>query len=296
MNILHNIKLSTFCFGLFLLTGLNVTGYAALSSYQEDLNVAAYAAALHDVDFALSKYQQITKKYPHEAGGWFALGEFLFQQKKLSEAEAAFNQALAVDSKYSGVHLRLGEIAYRNKDYANALMHFENEKSQAGDAHYWMGRVYEAQQNGSAAEKAYKKAGKKKTGYGDAADISKYLLDIQAGESPSALTTETKARPWDLRLGSGFLYTDNVAGSDGKTLRPADMDRRWDFGWNYDVAAAYKALDTEHFDFTVRYDLDHLIYFEAEDLNQLSNRIQLDPETHFLTSLFYAFEHLRSSC
>ena len=254
---------------------------------EKDAAVAVFAEMIGDKADAQRRYEKLTADYPSSAEAWFYLGQFQSLQKNYAGSDSSLKKALELDSKYKNANLILGRNAFEQNDYAQAQQYLDRELSinkKSGDAHYWKARVLEQQKDWAGAKRAYDQALDKKTGHASEAKIGRLIVAQELGEKPESPTSEspsqveTKERPWDLRIGSGFLYTDNVAGTDNKVEKAPDLRRRWDMGWNYDLSASYKFINTEKFDFSTHYALDHTIWFQAEDLNQLTNQIVLDPQ------------------
>ena len=74
---------------------------------------------------ALSLLDMLIAKYPHHPQLFHSRGAILNKQKKFSEAAAAFQKSLIINSYFASGHFSLGELYYNQGDFVSAVLAFQ---------------------------------------------------------------------------------------------------------------------------------------------------------------------------
>ena len=74
--------------------------------------------------------------YPESDFGWFALGLALSRLGDYKAAKINIKKALYLNPNLASANYQLGIICYRQKDYQQAILHFEEAKSKGMETHY----------------------------------------------------------------------------------------------------------------------------------------------------------------
>lgn len=72
------------------------------------------------LDAAIESYARLTRLSPGTAVHWSNYGTALREANRLDEAEAAYNEALALDSQTAAPHINLGLLLIQRRDYLQA--------------------------------------------------------------------------------------------------------------------------------------------------------------------------------
>jgi tetratricopeptide (TPR) repeat protein len=95
------------------------TYYARAAGY-----LASYAEEEGDLDLAEELLRRAIQAWPH-ADALYRLGDILFQQRRMAEAEPLFRQTLQMDAKFTDAYIRLGMILKDRGAVPEAIRSFE---------------------------------------------------------------------------------------------------------------------------------------------------------------------------
>jgi tetratricopeptide (TPR) repeat protein len=109
---------------------------------------------------ALSWADSAEQAVPGLAETAFVRGRIYFALGRRDEARAAYQQVLSQDKTYEGAWLNLGNVAFQQKQYAEALQAYKRERSLHPAPTSWhaMGGAYEALAHPDSARWAYEQA------------------------------------------------------------------------------------------------------------------------------------------
>ena len=108
--------------------------FAALVTERERLFLNAYVESGRNNTFgAISGYRSHLALYPDDRDAWYNLGTNLMMAGRCGEAIPAFEEALRLDSLYSGAEINLGTCHSRELQHHKALYHLERVRTRHPD-------------------------------------------------------------------------------------------------------------------------------------------------------------------
>lgn len=109
---------------------------------------------------ALSLADSVVERAPRLADAHFQRGRVLSELKRFDEAEKAYRTVLSLNPEYQGAWYNLGNNAYRQQNYDEALRYFQKEQEQhsAASTLVSIGRAYAARGVPDSAQHAYEQA------------------------------------------------------------------------------------------------------------------------------------------
>jgi Flp pilus assembly protein TadD len=114
-----------------------------------------------NMDTALAYYQSATRRDPKSTAAWNFVGITLSRMERLTEAEAAYKKAIAIDAFYPKTHSNLGNLYLKRKMYDQAIAAFQRANSiDSTDAVNWLntGLAYKQKGDLNGAIVSYRKA------------------------------------------------------------------------------------------------------------------------------------------
>jgi tetratricopeptide (TPR) repeat protein len=113
-------------------------------------------------DQAEKEFQRAVELYPKYAAAWLELGKALERRQQDAEARAAYQQALAADSKYLFPYQQLYQLAFKEKNWQEVAdktgQLIRLDAFEFPDAYYFNGVAEMQLKNFDAAEKSARRA------------------------------------------------------------------------------------------------------------------------------------------
>lgn len=217
------------------------------------LDQQAYMTALAWADSA----EQTLPGLPETA---FVRGRIYAELGRLDEAHTAYEQVLAQDNTFEGVWLNLGNLAFHQKQYAEALRAYEQANSQQPTPASWhaIGGAYEALGRADSARWSYEQALATDTSYAPAyASLTDWYE--REGDFEEALSYARRALALDpdnldyqYRMGALlFRNSQNVEAVD--RLRPIVQAQPWNYSALFTLGQAMQRMgEAEAADYLAR--------------------------------------------
>lgn len=195
----------------------------------------------------------VVDRAPRLPDAYFQQGRVLSELKRFDEAEAAYQEVLALNPTYQGVWYNLGNNAYRQQDYDAAVTYYRRAHAQrpTAKALVSLGWTYVAQDEVERARRAYQDAIARDSTYSLAYARLGQLYEDQ-GNLEEALTYSRKALhlepsngKYRYAVGSQLLRLDRPEAA-AKHLRQAATDRPWHQGTHFSLGQALMRLGQEN--------------------------------------------------
>jgi len=279
-------------FALLLMPGLSLGAEPGelergVSAYRS----GDYAAALRFLESAIDSN-------PRSAVAFYYLGLTWFATEEYEKAVAALKQSQSLDSRKSDAHLYLGMAYYHLELYEFAVGSLDGAISRdtAGPS-AWLFRGLSNWKMGRAAQARsdLKKAGALEPEFTQMAEYQKAMAalegrqHVRTGASRQAKPDRETAtdpprgrdfeyrgsngttRPWELELGAGLLFDDNVASSE----QDVSSDES-DTAAVIEVSGRYTLTRWADVEFEAGYDFYQSLYSDLADYNLQSHVFSMD--------------------
>lgn len=109
---------------------------------------------------ALALADSVVQRVPRLADAHFQRARVLSELKRFTDAEKAYRKVLSLDPEYQGAWFNLGNNAYRQQNYKEALRYFQKEQKRHPSASTLVeiGKAYKAIGKIDSARQAYQRA------------------------------------------------------------------------------------------------------------------------------------------
>jgi len=127
----------------------------------EEMNLGIKAAQLNSHATAINHLKESTRLYPDNYQAWYTLGQIYIKDDKWEDAIEALNQAVRINGKEPMYHMWLGISNYETGNKSVAATHLEKAielESRLRRAYYYLGRVYEDNDEPDKAAEAWSQA------------------------------------------------------------------------------------------------------------------------------------------
>jgi len=118
-------------------------------------------AKLSDYKSALSDMKSVLMLDSTKAPYYETLGEIYLKMTAVKPSKSAFVKALSLDSSLAIPNMRLGQLAFYQKEYENAFRQLNTalrKNVNLAEAYYWKGMVYKEQGNEKLARSSFQTA------------------------------------------------------------------------------------------------------------------------------------------
>lgn len=195
----------------------------------------------------------VVERAPRLPDAYFQQGRVLSELKQFDEAEAAYREVLALNPTYQGVWYNLGNNAYRQQAYEEAVTFYRRAHAQSPSAMALvsLGWTYVAQDEIERARRAYQDAIARDSTYSLAYARLGQLYEDQGNledalkYSRKALNLEPSNGKYRYAVGSQLLRLDRPEAAV-KHLRQAATDRPWHQGTHFSLGQALMRLGQEN--------------------------------------------------
>lgn len=194
----------------------------------------------------------VVARAPRLPDAHFQQGRVLSELKRFDAAEAAYREVLALNPDYRGAWYNLGNNAYRQQAYEDAVTFYRRAHAQYPSAETLvsLGWTYAAQDEIEQAREAYRNAIARDSSYALAYARLGQLYDDQGNPqealkySRKALNLEPSNGKYRYAVGSQLLRLDRPEDA-AKHLRRATAERPWHQGAHYSLGQALMRLGRE---------------------------------------------------
>lgn len=210
----------------------------ALVRSQQALRQGEFRAAMALADSAVASA-------PRLADAHFQQGRVLSELRRFDRAEEAYREVIALNPEYRGAWLNLGNNAYRQHEYRDALRYYrqEQENHPSAEVFTYMGRSYVALGEVDSAEQTYKQALNVDSAFNEAHARLGQLYEDE-GELEEALTHSRQALrsepdnpKYRYAVGTQLLQLDRPEEAVGY-LEDVAEEMPWHQGAHYNLGQA----------------------------------------------------------
>jgi tetratricopeptide (TPR) repeat protein len=214
---------------------------------------------------AIRVFQRAVQLDPGSENAHLSLGNSFFEIGSFKAASHAFRQVLKINPSNSTALFYLGLSLIQQKEYAEAIPHFEKAGAldpdfkqlslfYIGEAQSELGQIQEASDTWKRAVKV-----------NPTTDIAR-----KTGTLVKKLTQGESKKPWSMSLSAGVEYDDNVTVSLQDLATGLD-----DFAYILEFSGAYKVLEASKFELEAGYDFYQTIYDDLSEFNLQSHIFSL---------------------
>jgi tetratricopeptide (TPR) repeat protein len=199
---------------------------------------------------ALALVDSAVQRAPRLPDAHFQRGRVLAELRRYEESNEAYRRVLALNPDYEGARYNLGNNAYRQQEYGQAVRHYRRglERHPSARTGVAQGRAYVAQEKVDSARIAYEEA--------IALDSTHALAHARLGQlyadegstekalrhSRRALTLEPENAKFRYAVGQQLLQLGRPEAA-AEHLRTAVEQRPWHQGSHYNLGQALLRLD-----------------------------------------------------
>ena len=216
-----------------------------LAGATEALARQAYMTGLALTDSAAQRAPNLPEMH-------FIRGRILFELDRMAEARTAYQAALDAQADFEGAWHNLGNVAFRQKRYNEALAHYRREKDRHPAPNPWhaMGGTYEKLGLVDSARFAYEQAiaadGRYAPAHASLADW--YERNGQFAPAldyaQQALALQPGNLDFSYKTGALLFRTEQYEEAVG-TLQPVIAARPWDYSALFNLGQALQRLGQE---------------------------------------------------
>lgn len=194
---------------------------------------------------AMTLTDSVHKYAPNLPDLYFMRALIFTELRRYNDAEASYQQVLAIDPEYEGVYINLGSTAHRQGDSRKALNYFRKEFEHHPSAHalHQIGRMYATEGKPDSALMIYNEAlafdSLSSLSYLRIAEIYKEEgeLDTAIDYAEKGLALEPENVNYRHFMGSLLLLTGDAPGAE-KHLQMVVEKRPWHYWGNFNLGQA----------------------------------------------------------